>query len=129
MNISEIDAKPVTEPLKGVELTRWFGNLEDLKRCLRSLLVKRALVCLSPNRHERCDTPATGIFWQDQAEWYPCCDAHWPSQSQWCGSTRFRGGYIALNCFDERLDYAEINVHPLNQGGDKVERYDRSQAT
>ena len=64
MNINELDAKALIEPLKGVELTRWFAATADLKHFLRMLLSERALVCLSPNRTERCDDPATGVFWQ-----------------------------------------------------------------
>src|SRR5689334_20282830 len=92
MSIIDLDAQPLTKPMAGLEIKRWFANVQALKETLRAFLSKRALVCLSPNRSERCDTPATGIFWQDDLEWYPCCDKHFPSQSQGCGSTRMRGG-------------------------------------
>lgn len=123
MDIREIDAMELKEPLKGIKIKRWFGDLGELKSVLRALLARRALVCISPNRRERCDRPATGIFWQDGCEWYPCCDEHWPSGPQWTGSTRFRGGQIAIHCFHERCTLDD------GIGSAFVEKYDRANAT
>ena len=117
-----IDSVPLEKPLEGELL--WFNlaSLAELKYVLRVLLSKRALVCCSPNRTERCDQPATGVFWQDASEWYPCCDAHWPGGSQWLGHTRFYGYRTRVNCFAERTKDCELTELV------KRELYDRTDA-
>ena len=111
-------------PLSGVDLQRWFPTFQDLRGAAESLLLACALVCVSPERHERCDNPATAIFWQDQAEFYPCCAEHWPGGEQWTGSTRFpRGGRMGgFLCFDERIGPDVLEVWT------KAEKYDRTDA-
>jgi hypothetical protein len=115
----------LTNPLAGVDLTRYTATFADLRCAAESLIQVRALVCVSPNRHTRCDEPATRIFWQDQAEFYPCCDSHWPGGEQWTGSTRFpRGGRMAsFLCFAERIG------PEVNEVWEHAEQYDRRHAT
>src|SRR4029077_17302129 len=122
MNGLPIDQVPVEKPLEGMLV--WFNlaSLAELKYVLRVLLAKRAAVCCSPDRHARCDTPATGIFWQDASEWYPCCDEHWPSGSQWLGNTRFYGYRTRINCFAERVQDLNLTEEV------KRELYDRTDA-
>jgi hypothetical protein len=122
MNFAVLDKTSPTKPLDGLEIVRWFGDIGSLKMALRAFLTKRALVCTSPNRSERCDVPATGIFWQDGMEWYPCCDAHYQSQGQWSGNTRFRGHHVSFLCFRERCDSTD------EEGAAKVQQYDRTDA-
>lgn len=117
------DAIPLEEPLKGMELIFRCAALHELKSLLRRFLARRALVCISPNRKERCDSPATGIFWQDASEWYPCCDAHWPSGSQWLGHTRFYGYVTKIHLFASRVEPSDL------QEATKSEVYDREEAT
>jgi len=83
-------------PKKGLFLRLWVANFPDMQlfidRCVRAGIVR----CLSPKRKDLCDNPATFVFWQDQAEWYPCCYEHDPGLSQWEGSTRFYPHYLEL---------------------------------
>lgn len=102
------DKLVLSTPLEGMELTFRLRSIDELQMLLRRLLRRRALVCLSPNRKERCDSPATGVFWQDESEWYPCCDAHWPSGHQWLGHTRFYGYCTRLNLFAERVTEEDL---------------------
>jgi len=93
-----------------MELTFRLGSLGELEDLLRSQLAKRALVCLSPNRKERCDTPATRIFWQDAGEWYPCCDEHWPGGSRWPDDPHFYGYTTQLIVFAERESHLDLTT-------------------
>lgn len=99
-----IDNEKLTKPLEGMDILCRLRSLAELKSLLREALLVRALICLSPNRGVRCDNPATGVFWQDASEWYPCCDEHWPSGSQWLGHTRFYGYNTHIRVFSERAD-------------------------
>jgi hypothetical protein len=127
-----IDEEKLKNPLEGMNIIFRLRSLGELKTLLREALKVRALVCLSPDRHERCDNPATGVFWQDGSEWYPCCDAHWPHGSQWLGHTRFYGYSTHLYVFAERADdidftrvAVDLNDMPLIA---KREVYDRKDA-
>lgn len=97
-------------PLEGLELTFRVGSLGELEDLLRSQLAKRALVCLSPNRTERCDAPATRIAWQDAGEWYPCCDEHWTGGSRWPDDPRFYEYTTQLIVFAERESDSDLRT-------------------
>lgn len=120
MNFAE--QLPLQRPLEGLEVVRWMESFDQLEATLRASLQRRSLVCTSPNRHSRCDAPATRIFWQDAAEYYPCCGAHWPDGQQWTGNTRFRPHYATFLLFAERGDAIE------DGSAAKVNRYDRTDA-
>ncbi len=108
-----IDSVKLERPLEGIDILCRLRSLFELKTLLHEALRVRALICLSPNRGMRCDTPATGVFWQDASEWYPCCDEHWPGVSQWLGHTRFYGYTTHLHVFAERadnIDFARVKV-------------------
>lgn len=82
--------------MQGLSIKRFFDNFQDMRAFLEAMVNDGIVRCLSPERDELCDDPATRIFWQDQAEWYPCCDEHWPVywmyelyEGQWTGSTPF----------------------------------------
>lgn len=75
---------------KGLSLSFHATSMNDLRRTLGKLVQAGIVRCVSPDRSSLCDTPAKDIFWQDQAEWYPCCGSHWPDEDQWTGSTRQR---------------------------------------
>jgi hypothetical protein len=131
-----IDSVKVGRPLESMQITCRLRSLSELKSLLREALIARALVCISPDRTERCDNPATGIFFQDASEWYPCCDDHWPSGSQWTGHTRFYGYVTKIQVFAERadnIDFSRVKVIlPDDTVGDlliaKREMYDRKDA-
>jgi hypothetical protein len=111
----------------GVQLKRWFSSFAEFRFFLRQLVRLQAVICLSPNRTERCDAPAIGIFFQDEAEWYPCCVAHWPTGPQWTGHTKYSSGYRVINLFVDKL--SEVDAAIDIDWNDKTERYDRRQAT
>ena len=76
--------------MNGLALHRQVASFQEARTfaecCLRAGIAR----CVSPERAERCEDAATHIYWQDQAEWYPCCDRHAVSGPQWTGSTRWR---------------------------------------
>ena len=57
-----------------------------VERCVRAGIAR----CVSPERDARCEDAATHIHWQDQAEWYLCCNRHAVGGPQWTGSTMWR---------------------------------------
>lgn len=113
---------PLIRPTQGLELKRFIGNIESLKATLDYFLWKQALVCLSPERQTRCDSPARRIFWQDGMEYYPCCDVHFPIFEQWTGHTKFFPHRARFNLFRERISNEDLQI------GDKTDEYNRADA-
>jgi hypothetical protein len=107
--------------MDGAEVTFHVASPGAGRDLLYDLLRRHALVCVSPERTERCDSPATKIFWVDSAEWYPCCSQHFPEGDQWTGNTRAGMWLIVVQVFRERLNEADIR-------GCEVKPYDRKDA-
>jgi len=103
MQQRETSREELKEPLKGIEVKMFCPSWGALRDALVYLCRMRALVCTSPNRTERCDHPATRIFWQDAAESYPCCMYHLPEGPQWTGNTKWNGGHVRFHLFAERM--------------------------
>lgn len=88
------------QPKDGLSLRMPVRSFQQMKHFVERAVRAGVVVCVSPERQELCDNPATMIYWVDQAEWYPCCSAHNPRLSyerdhpgwgdgQWTGHTRF----------------------------------------
>jgi hypothetical protein len=116
----------ITHWHRSIVLYRQIGKLEDLEQALRFFLERGALICSSPERTDRCNEPATSIFWQDVEDWYPCCDTHRPSGKERTGRfTRFFPRTFRFELFEERV----IPLGEFVAEGDKYESYDRSVLT
>jgi hypothetical protein len=85
----------------GMLLQRVCWSFDELSQWLSTLVTMRVLRCI-PESEERCDHPATAIFWVDAAEWFPCCKEHWPSEQQWTGSTPFIPHVVSLPVIPDR---------------------------
>lgn len=86
-----------TAELDGLALKRVVKSFEEMKLWLDRAQVAGILRCVSPERKGLCHQVATKIHWQDQAEFYPCCDAHFPwGIGQWQGSTAFQMNMLEL---------------------------------
>ena len=86
----------------GLSIRRYVRSFEQMKAFADQCVKAGIVVCVSPERSKRCDEPATRIYWQDRAEWYPCCEAHFPYMSQWCGSTSFYAHEMDLCVIPEK---------------------------
>ena len=82
--------------MNGLRLSIRIKNFADVRYWLSRMTDAEILRCVSPERHELCDEAATGIYYQDEAEFYPSCDLHWPRHPQWSGHTRWRGYRIEV---------------------------------
>ncbi len=119
---------PATESPKpdGLTLGRFAPDLEQMKAFLYRCLEAGILPCTSPERTEQCDAPARSIWWQDGAEWYPCCDAHRPQGEEWTGSTRFQPGWLQLVVIADKAEAWLATLTSEEQGSIELERYVRS---
>lgn len=89
----------------GLALRMRVATFHQMKNFVERAVRAGVVVCISPERQDICANPATLIFWQDQAEWYPCCPEHDPRDysylggfdgGQWTGSTRFYSHVLDL---------------------------------
>ena len=83
-------------PEMGLEILVRVNGFHDAKDWMYRLVRAHIVRCTSPMRSTYCDHPATRIFWQDRAEWYPCCDAHWVGGDMWTGSTRWNPDVLSM---------------------------------
>ena len=82
----------------GRALRIWVGSFQSMKQKLYDLMDADLVICSA------CDQPAKRIDFQDAAEWYPhCLDHHYGFGEQWTGSTRFRGHYLWVAVFPEKV--------------------------
>ena len=110
---------------KGMLLSARVESFEILRALSEQLLAVGILRCLSPERLELCDAPATLIFWQDEAEWYPCCSLHWPGGEQWTGSTPFRLHRVEFPVIAELASAWLAKQDAATLGFLRVSEYDR----
>lgn len=60
-------------------------------------------------REKLCDRPATRIYWQDQAEWYPCCAEHFPYGAEmWSGHTRGWNRSASLPVLPSAIEWIDV---------------------
>lgn len=71
------------EKVIGVKVVIQVNGFQDAKQWIYRLVDAGVARCAE------CDSPATGVFWNDQAEWYCLCDNHMEYGRQWTGSTRW----------------------------------------
>lgn len=89
-------------------------------------LVRAGIVrCLSPHREDLCDNPATSVLWQDQAEWYPCCDQHADYGEQWTGSTHWNPSAFAILVIPDKCREWLKALKPEDRKQYKVRKYER----
>lgn len=114
-------------PELGMELVIEVRGFADAKLWIDRALVGGVLRCLSPNRTGLCEQAALSVFWQDQAEWYPCCDAHREYGEQWSGSTRWNPYEMSLLVIPEKAGaWMEELAPEYREKIIKVEEYERS---
>lgn len=82
--------------MNGLALHYRVGSFQEARAFVERCIAAGIARCVSPEREEKCDEAATHIYWQDQAEWYPCCDRHAVAGAQWTGSTRWRGRSVEV---------------------------------
>lgn len=81
----------------GLTLRRRVDGFHQMRWFVEKVVHAGIARCVSAERDDLCDNPATHVYWQDQAEWYECCDEHAMPYPQWSGSTRWTGNVAAVN--------------------------------
>lgn len=114
-----------SEKQKGLSLKIFVYNFHDMKYWIDRFMSAKILRCISPERKEICDNTVTKIFWQDPAEWYPCCDEHMPGPPQWTGSTRFSPHMMDLPVFPKEAIAWLVTLESEDRAKIKTEEYER----
>lgn len=91
----------MSEKWTGVDVRRFCRTYGDMRAFVDDVIRAKIARCLSPERAILCDDPATSVFFQDAAEWYPCCEQHQIVNRQWTGSTRFTPHVVGIPVFPE----------------------------
>ncbi len=111
----------------GLSLKIFVQSFHDMKYWVDRFRYAGILRCLSPERDHLCDNPVSRIFWQDQAEWYPCCVEHWPGPPQWTGSTRFHPHVMDLPVIAQKALEWLKTLDPEDRKRIKTEEYERKE--
>lgn len=109
----------------GLSLNIDFRTFSEMRVFLHRLVDAGIVRCLSPMRHELCDEPAVMVFWQDQAEYYPCCEHHIEHGEQWTGSTRVVDGYLSICVIPDKAREWLALQEPALQGRIELTEYER----
>jgi hypothetical protein len=110
----------------GVEARRHCKTFQELRAFVDEVIRARVARCLSPDRTELCDSPAVRVYWQDQAEWYPCCELHTVNQDQWTGSTHFRPHVVEIPLLADRAEEWHRGLTAERRAMTILGRYPRS---
>ncbi|TXH56112.1 MAG: hypothetical protein E6Q97_07205 [Desulfurellales bacterium] len=86
-----------------IEVDGFYDAKDWIYRCVAAGIVKCS----------QCDNPATGVWWNDRAEWYCECAQHRSYEPQWSGSTRWNPSSFGLRVFK---DPAEAWMKALPEG-------------
>ena len=112
---------------QGMSIKARFRSFDRMWRFVTECVSKGFVRCVGPEREALCDVPARHIFWQDEAEWYPCCVPHWPGGYQWTGHTSWPGGYVELCVIPEKAEAWLASLPPKKRKRIKVEYYEREE--
>jgi len=97
----------------GLTLIVSINDFNVMRAFMNRAMMAGIVRCVAPGRADLCDSAATHYFWQDAAEWYPCCDEHRESGPQWTGSTRFSPHDLEISVI---RDLAEAWIESLGNG-------------
>ena len=111
----------------GLSLQIFVHSFADMKYWIDRFMGAKILRCLSPMRKEMCDEVATKIFWQDQAEWYPCCPKHDPGPPQWTGNTHFSLHVMDLPVIPEKAIEWLNTLESEDRKRISIEEYERKE--
>lgn len=96
-------------PNYGFCIERECTGFEDKKFFLYRAVAAGVVRCISPERTGLCDSPAVRIYWQDQAEWYPCCAEHFPYGAEmWSGHTRGWNRSASLPVLPSAIEWIDV---------------------
>jgi hypothetical protein len=121
MSDSEIN-KARTEVEMGLRAIVKVRGFTDARRWIERLVREGVVKCHGGD----CDACATHVYWQDQAEWYPLCEAHREHNPMWSGSTRWNPQSFGINLLPDvaRKWYTELDSE--TQARIQLSEYDKT---
>lgn len=109
----------------GMLVSMYCRTFESLQIFVLDFVQSGSVRCLSPSRKKPCDNAATNVFWQDRAEWYPCCGDHLLEGPQWAGSTGFVPHRVELVVIPDKAEEFMNSLDERYRNDIQVEYYDR----
>lgn len=125
MKFSEMRKLRTAEGLDGLELRKHVNNWHEMRSFVEWVVRAGIARCASPERDALCNNPATRVYWQDQAEWYVCCDEHAIWHPQWSGSTRWHGSVASILVDPEKTEQWLKTLSPEQKQGLRAKWYTR----
>lgn len=90
----------------GYEAIVKVNGFQDARHWIQRMVRAGIVECSS------CAKPATHVYWQDQAEWYPHCEDHRDSGDQWTGSTHWNPVDFGLTVLPEAAKAWHATLSP-----------------